>query len=50
MKKHEHDYGPVVPNVEPDNVQYEECDKCGSKIASNVPVESRCRICGKKES
>lgn len=48
MKKHEHDYGPVVGHTD-EGVTYEKCDKCGSNVAKDVPVESQCRICGKKE-
>jgi hypothetical protein len=48
MKKHEHVYGPTVANTD-DDVEYEACVECGSRVAKTVPTESRCRICGKKE-
>ena len=49
MPKHEHEYGDTVPNND-DDTEYEPCVTCGSRVAKKVPVESRCRICGKKET
>ncbi len=48
MTKHDHEYGPVVAGTD-EGVTYEKCDKCGSTVVKDVPVESRCRICGEKE-
>jgi ribosomal protein S26 len=50
MKKHDHEFAPVVPHTQ-DASDMTTCDHCGSSVPKKKPVTTlQCRICGKEKS